>query len=142
MSSHGASSPIAADSSVLVPAYLSAHEHHVAAAAALADDVVVPAHVLLETYATLTAMPSPLRQEPKHVQEWLADEFPMVVAYPAADEVASLVSLLAGAGLRSGAVYDGLVALTARSGGHRLLTLDERALPIYRLVGADVEVVS
>lgn len=133
---------LAADSSVLIPAYLSAHEHHTAAAAVLDDDVAAPVHVLLETYATLTSMPSPLRQEPETVAQWLADEFPSVLPFPAAGEVAGLIALLSGAGLRSGAVYDGLVALSAQSAGHRLLTMDQRARTIYRLVGADVETVA
>ncbi len=40
-------------------------------------------------------------------------------------------------GLR--AVWDGLVALAALDAGARLLSLDRRALPTYRALGADVE---
>jgi hypothetical protein len=40
-------------------------------------------------------------------------------------------------GVLGGAVYDALVALTAREAGTTLVSLDRRAVPTYRAVGAD-----
>ena len=51
------------------------------------------------------------------------------------DPLATLVD----AGIAGGAVWDGLVALAALDAGARLLSLDRRALPTYRALGADVE---
>lgn len=50
----------------------------------------------------------------------------------------ALLEALAEAGLAGGAVYDGLIAATAHHHRARLLTLDRRAIPIYRALGADV----
>lgn len=133
-------SPIAADTSVLVPAYLSGHELHDAAAAALERAVSVPAHTVIETYATLTALPAPYRQEPSTVLEWFADEFPSWLPYPDRDAIKAMLDLVAEMGLRGGAVYDALIATTALQSGLALLTADERALPTYRRVGVDVDV--
>ena len=44
-------------------------------------------------------------------------------------------------GVSAGQTYDGLIAMTAASHDATLLTLDRRALRIYALVGADVELV-
>lgn len=50
-----------------------------------------------------------------------------------------LLGLLAEAGIGGGAVYDALVGATASHAGAVLLTFDRRALSIYRLVGAETE---
>lgn len=49
-----------------------------------------------------------------------------------------LVRLLTSAGRAGGAVYDGLVAMTAKLAGAVLVTADERATPVYELVGVEV----
>ena len=62
---------VAVDSSVLVAALLGWHEHHVAAfrvldaVLAADDDLVLPVHALIETYAVLTRLPAPHRLSPK-----------------------------------------------------------------------------
>lgn len=132
---------IAADTSVLVAAYLSGHELHQAAMAALDRAVAVPMHSILETYATLTALPAPYRQEPATVLEWLSAEFPSRLPYPAVRSAATMLRTVAAAGLRSGAVYDALIAETVREAGLRLLTADQRALLTYRRSGVDVDLV-
>ena len=52
------------------------------------------------------------------------------------------LNLIAGAAalLIGGAVYDALIAATAREAGATLLTLDARAVRTYRAVGADIGV--
>lgn len=132
---------VAVDSSVLVPAYLSGHELHEAAAAALDRAVSVPVHAVIETYATLTALPAPYRQEPATVLEWIAEEFPTWLPYPVPDAVKTMLNVVGDSGLRSGAVFDALIATAALEAGLGLLTADERALPTYRRVGVAVEMV-
>lgn len=47
---------------------------------------------------------------------------------------------LAAVGIKGGAVYDGLVGMTARTHGRTRLTFDRRALPAYDAVGVDLAV--
>ncbi|MBK9180934.1 MAG: hypothetical protein IPM45_15460 [Acidimicrobiales bacterium] len=53
----------------------------------------------------------------------------------------SLVRRLAAPGVEGGAVYDGLVGLTAAQHGETLLTRDRRAIRTYELLGVRYEVV-
>ena len=57
---------------------------------------------------------------------------------PRVDEQRGLVRTLARAGRIGGAVYDALVALTARVAGATLVTADRRAMAVYELVGVEV----
>jgi hypothetical protein len=41
------------------------------------------------------------------------------------------------AGVEGGSVYDGLIAIAARGGGLRLISLDRRAAATYTKVGVD-----
>jgi len=52
-----------------------------------------------------------------------------------------LLDVAAAAGIVGGAVYDALVAATAREAGAELLTLDERAVKTYHLVGVEYHIV-
>jgi toxin FitB len=49
---------------------------------------------------------------------------------------ASAPERLGGLGLAGGAVYDGLIALTARAAGAELISLDRRAVATYHQCGA------
>jgi predicted nucleic acid-binding protein len=122
---------IAADSSVVVAAFATWHESHALASGALADDVRLPAHAALESYSVLTRLPSPHRADPRLVGSFLADRFPepLLVLDPAAHE--RLVDELATLGIVGGAVYDGLIAATAREAEATLVTLDRRAAATY-----------
>ncbi len=64
---------IAPDTSVVVPALLAWHAR---ADAALADEVVLLAHVELEAYSTLTRLPPPVRLDPSAVATALGGRFP------------------------------------------------------------------
>ena len=48
-----------------------------------------------------------------------------------------LLDLAAAEGIAGGAVYDALVAATAREAGATLLTLDRRAVTTYQLLRVD-----
>lgn len=126
----------AADTSVVVAAFASWHEGHSAARRALDRAVKIPAHVLLEAYSVLTRLPPPHRADPSLVVEFLRSRFPDVpLTLPAAD-CRDLVAEAASAGIEGGAIYDALIAATARAARATLLTRDRRAVPVYEALGA------
>ncbi len=59
-----------------------------------------------------------------------------------AEEQARLPARLARIEVAGGAVYDALIALTARAAGAELLTLDRRAMPIYERCGVEAMLVA
>ena len=126
---------IAVDSSIAIAAFGEWHEPHEPAAAVVDGGVALPAHALLETYSVLTGFPPPHRAPADIVGTWLDDRFHRVLEPPDADEHQDLVRRLVGAGRVGGATYDALVALTAKGAGATLVTLDQRAVPVYDLVG-------
>jgi predicted nucleic acid-binding protein len=130
---------IALDTSVVVAAFASWHEAHEGAVALLVHEPRLPAHVLVETYSVLTRLPPPHRAAPAIVERFLGERFPGApLALPGAAQ-RSLVSLAARRGFVGGAVYDLLVAATAKKAGARLLTRDRRATAAYEAVGVDFE---
>ncbi|WP_311260146.1 type II toxin-antitoxin system VapC family toxin [Microbacterium sp. WCS2018Hpa-9] len=97
-------------------------------------------HALLETYSVQTRLPGGSRLSPAAAARVIAQEFPRSVAL-SSDDAVGAVSELAEAGIAGGAVYDGLVALAARSAGITLLTCDRRAIGTYAKLKVDVEIV-
>ncbi|MGN7949311.1 PIN domain-containing protein [Microbacterium sp. 22215] len=97
-------------------------------------------HALLETYSVLTRLPGGSRLSPEAAARVIDHEFPGSVALPP-DEAVRAVSELAGAGVAGGAVYDGLVALAARSAGITLLTCDRRAIGTYAKLKTDIRII-
>ncbi len=121
----------AVDTSVVVAAFASWHEAHAAAAAAIGRRPRVPAHVLVEAFSVLTRLPPPHRATAGIVSEFLAERFqdpPLVLS---ARRYHELVRHVSAAGLSGGAIYDALIALTARDAGAVLLTRDSRASLTY-----------
>jgi predicted nucleic acid-binding protein len=126
---------IAVDTSVVVAAFASWHEGHPDAAAVLARKPRVPAHVLVESFSVLTRLPPPHRAPADLVASFLEQRFreaPLVLPARAHME---LVQSAADAGLAGGAIYDALIAATARHAGATLLTRDQRARSVYEHVG-------
>lgn len=126
---------IAVDSSVAIAAFGDWHALNAQAVKVLDDGAAIPAHARLETYSVLTGFPPPHRAPAELVVTWLADRFSKVLAAPGPGEQREMLALLAGAGRIGGAVYDALVALTAKRAGATLVTADRRAASIYELVG-------
>ena len=127
----------AVDSSVAIAAFGEWHELHEEAASILDDGAAIPAHAFLETWSVLTGFPPPHRASADIVQTWLEDRFPRVLDPPPGEAQRDLVYRLAEARRIGGAVYDGLVALTAKHAGAVLVTADRRAVPVYELVGVE-----
>lgn len=129
---------IAVDSSVAIAAFGSWHLSHHAALAVLEEGPALPAHAMLETYSVLTGFPPPHRAPPDLVVTWLQDSFRRVLAAPPPAAHRDLLRSLGDGRRTGGAVYDGLVALTAARAGAVLVTADVRAAPVYELVGVAV----
>ena len=132
-----------ADTSVLVAAFASWHEHHRVAFAAVGRVDVVVAHCLVETYSVLTRLPAPHRMTPDVVSEYLNRTFARhaVVALPAAEQ-RKLIGTCATHNLAGGAVYDAVIAATCAHSRLVLLTLDARARQTYSIMGVDHELVA
>jgi predicted nucleic acid-binding protein len=129
---------IAPDSSVTIAAAAPWHEAHEAAVAALAaDQPSLIAHVAFETTAALSRMPEGQRLAPAVVVEWLELRFDRSwLALPAAAARQALKTAVEH-GVRGGALYDALIAATARHHHHTLVSADRRAAPVYSAFGVE-----
>ena len=132
-----------ADTSVLVAAFASWHEHHGVATAAIARVDAIVAHCLLETYSVLTRLPAPHRMTAKVVATYLDKSFAThpVFVLPATEQRA-LVASCVSRGLAGGSIYDALIAATCAHAHLHLVTLDARARATYALLGADHEMLA
>ena len=129
---------IAPDSSVLIAALASYHEAHERAIAAVGNSPRLIVHVAFETSSVLSRMREEQRMEASFVLDALEREFPD--SWLALDQVAqrSCLRRAVDAGLRGGALYDALIAATAREHGATLLSADRRAREAYEAIGVDV----
>jgi predicted nucleic acid-binding protein len=128
---------IAPDSSVTIAAAAPWHVAHDEAVAALAgDEPSLIAHVAFETTAALSRMPEGHRLAPAVVVEWLELRFrSRWIALPATATRRALRTAVSH-GVRGGALYDALIAATARHHDHTLISADRRAAPVYAALGA------
>lgn len=130
---------IAVDTSVVVAAFASWHEGHATAAATLARRPRLPAQVALESFSVLTRLPAPHRAPAQVVAEFLGTAFPATPLTLSGAAQLALIELAARAGLAGGAIYDALIAATAKQAKATLVTRDRRALSTYEAIGAHVE---
>ncbi|HEX4952989.1 MAG TPA: PIN domain-containing protein [Thermoanaerobaculia bacterium] len=140
-------SRIALDTSVLVAAVQSWHSEHDRAVLAVgraleASAVVVPFHVLFETYSVLTRMPKPLRLSPANALSLLERTLRgrSEVASLDGGDAFGLLGSFRDRGIAGGAVYDALIVeAAARAGARTLLTLNRKHFD--RLAPEGLEVV-
>jgi len=131
------------DTSVAVAAALPWHEAHEAARHALPRAKTrLIANVAIETYSVLTRLPPPQRVTPTVALEYLTEAFAFPVLGLPPNSYRQLLADAAAGGISGGAVYDAVVAMTAREAGATLLTLDRRAVGTYALLGAPYELIS
>jgi predicted nucleic acid-binding protein len=134
---------IAPDSSVLIPALASTYEGHERCLAALAGrSPRLISHVAFETTSVLSRMPEGLRMTPVTVRHALDRDFSDSWLALDADGQRACLRLAVDAGLRGGALYDALIAATAREHGATLLSADRRAREAYEAIGVDVSYIS
>jgi len=125
----------AADTSIVLPALLSDHEAHQAAAEALSACRTTIAHVALEAYSVLTRLPPPRRAEASTAATVLQARLAQAFIALDARAYASAPGRLAAAGVSGGSAYDGLIALTALEHDVELISRDTRAARTYRALG-------
>lgn len=133
---------IAVDASVLVAAYATWHESHAQAAAVHRRRPSLIAHAALEAYSVLTRLPEPFRAPADLVGQYLHRGFGAAwLGLSPADQRALLLALPS-LEIAGGAVYDALIAATARAHGADLLSLDVRAAVVYERLGAAYELLA
>ena len=130
----------AADTSVVVAAFASWHEHHRLARRALDRGPRLIEHCALETYSVLTRLPAPHRASAIVALAFLRTRFarPYLRISPRSYRV--FITGLADRGVTGATAYDALVAATAVDAGAELVTCDRRALPIYERYGVRTRV--
>jgi predicted nucleic acid-binding protein len=121
----------AVDTSVVVAAFASWHEHHERARAVLDDGAHLIDHCALETYSVLTRLPSPHRSTGEVVRDFLRLRFSEPYLRLDARAHGKFVLELPERGITGGATYDALVAATAVAHSADLITCDRRAEPTY-----------
>jgi toxin FitB len=103
--------------------------------------VALSGHSLAETYSVLTRLPGDARLAPADAARLLRARFspPLLLS---GSRFRKLPETLSHLGIGGGAVYDALVALTAKEHGTDLATRDARALGTYNTIGIEVIVVT
>jgi predicted nucleic acid-binding protein len=134
------------DTSCLIAAVCSWHQHHDATAAELAqrrdarDEVVLAAHTLAEAYSVLTRLPEPHGLKPKDALALMESNWSRarVVALSAAEHW-RLIRRCRDSGIAGGAVYDALIAAAARKARVGLVLAWDTA-PFERFLDEDAVV--
>lgn len=128
---------IAVDTSVIVAGLSTWHDRHEDCRAVLDERPDIAGHALVEAFSVLTRLPAPYRVQAQLAAELLTANFAGPPLIMGAELLVRFVGNLPEWNVLGGAVYDALIAVTAREVGATLLTLDARALRTYHAVGAD-----
>jgi predicted nucleic acid-binding protein len=130
---------IAFDSSVVIAALSGWHPAHESCRAAIgSDERALPAHAAFEAIAVLSRLPEGYRTTPAVPFDALQRIFPRPWLTLDGDGARACLGRAIAARIRGGALYDALIAATAREHGATLLSADRRAHDAYRAIGADV----
>jgi predicted nucleic acid-binding protein len=121
----------AADTSVVVAAFASWHEHHDQARRALDSGLYLIDHCALETYSVLTRLPPPHRCTGTVVRDFLRLRFAEPFLRLDARAYKSFVLEFPDHSVAGGSAYDALVAATAMAHSATLITCDRRAAAVY-----------
>lgn len=128
----------AVDTSVVVAAFASWHEHHGRARTVLDNGARLIDHCALETYSVLTRLPPPHRSPGDIVRDFLRLRFTEPYLRLDAHAHKEFVLELPERGITGGAAYDALVAATAVTHSADLITCDRRAASTYESFGVRV----
>lgn len=132
---------VLADTSVAVAVVVEDHEHHETTLRAIGKrSLGLAGHAAFETFSVLTRLPPPARRSPDAVVRLISANFPSI-KYLTTSAAEALLPKFASLGIAGGSVYDALVGAAAAESGLVLLTRDARALPVYRALQVDVEVI-
>lgn len=125
----------AADTSVVVAAFASWHEHHNRARDALDRGLRLIDHCALETYSVLTRLPPPHRCGAGVVRDFLRARFVEPFLRINGPLFKDFVLALPEHSVTGGGAYDALVAATAAAHSASLITCDRRAALVYESYG-------
>ena len=128
----------AADTSVVVAAFASWHEHHEQARDALDHRLHLIDHCALETYSVLTRLPPPHRCPGAVARDFLRLRFTEPFLRLDARAYKTFVLELPERAIAGGSAYDALVAATAAAHSATLITCDRRAASVYETYGVRV----
>lgn len=128
----------AIDTSVAIPMALMNHDAHSHVRHwAMNKTLHLSGYALAETYSVLTRLPGDARVNPVDACSLINALFNKPITL--SEQVQQTAHLeLCSAHISGGAVYDGLVALAARSHGLTLATRDARARSTYEALGVPV----
>lgn len=132
---------IALDTSAAVPLLLQNHSSHERLQRwSRGKNLALCAHSLAETYSVLTRLPGDSRFTEADAVRVIDGTFESILSLP---EAASreVHRRLASAGIKGGAVYDGLIALTVLENEASLASLDKRAYTNYFALGVTLELI-
>ncbi|MBI4305693.1 MAG: type II toxin-antitoxin system VapC family toxin [Chloroflexi bacterium] len=129
------------DTSVVVAAFARWHERHTDARSALENVTALIGHVAVESFSVLTRMPPPQRVPANLVLRFLRHHFPDPKLALSSDGYDTLLSVATEHAIAGGAIYDALVAMTAKESGATLLTFDERAASVYQVTGVEYRLI-
>jgi predicted nucleic acid-binding protein len=129
----------AVDSSVVIAAFASWHEHHAIARKAMAARPRLIAHAAVESYSVLTRLPPPHRASPGIVHAFITGRFTEPFLTLSETGYQELLATVAAGQILGGPAYDALIAFTAAEHNATLMSLDQRAAATYETVGAQVE---
>jgi predicted nucleic acid-binding protein len=129
----------AVDSSVVVAAFATWHEHHALARAAMSNRPRLVAHAAVESYSVLTRLPPPHRANPSIVHAFITQRFTEPYLTLSEAGYQELLATVAARQILGGPAYDALIAFTAAEHQATLLSLDQRAAATYEAIGATVE---
>jgi predicted nucleic acid-binding protein len=125
----------AADTSMVVAAFASWHEHHERARSALDAGISLIEHCALETYSVLTRLPPPHRCSGSVVRDFLRARFQRPFLRLDIAAYREFLLELPDKDISGGAAYDALVAATAVHCSVELVTCDRRAGSVYERYG-------
>lgn len=131
----------AADSSLIIAAFASWHEKHDVARRALDAGIRIIGHCALETYSVLTRLPPPHRAAGEVVRDFLRARLRRPALSLSSKAQREFLLALPEHGVTGGAVYDALVAATAKEHEADLLSCDRRAAATYERYGIRFDVV-
>ena len=129
----------AVDSSVVIAAFATWHEHHSVARKAMTGRPRLVAHAAVESYSVLTRLPPPHRAHPSIVHTFITDRFTEPFLTLSETGYQELLATVAAGQILGGPACDALIAFTAAEHQATLLSLDHRAGATYEAVGVMVE---
>ncbi len=131
-----------ADTSLVIAALSQWHAGHELSRQVVEErQPILPAHVLLESYATLTRIPGH-ELAPEIAWQALDETFPRRHPSLQATMYRTLVAQLAAANISGGRVYDALVGAAVKAAGATLATRDRRATAAYEVIGCPYELIA